>query len=230
MFFTLWIFIFVSISLTFLGFEWGGAFFEGLTSCLEEQIKTYNWLNRNCYDKTIKTTISFYICLFFITTKPKRIPKTNAKFNNFFQTCSSQLQLQPHLNINNQPQINWKKKLKLQTKKKPTNNLPPTITEHRSLATKTNHSTGIELKNCDEIKSNYAHANALLPHPNHRTTDTSNNRPTEPSYLQTTKPPIHRTTNPTNHHLRPSFTSDYNRNFHVKRRRNLRAVVANRNR
>jgi len=181
--------------------------------------------------KLLKQLFPFIFASFLL---PQNKTKTNTKNKCKIQQLFSNVLIPTTTTTtpqHQQPTTNkLKKKLKLQTKKKPTNNLPPTITEHRSLATKTNHSTGIELKNCDEIKSNYAHANALLPHPNHRTTDTSNNRPTEPSYLQTTKPPIHRTTNPTNHHLRPSFTSDYNRNFHVKRRRNLRAVVANRNR
>lgn len=57
-----------------------------------------NWLLQNIYDKTIKTTISFYICLFLLKTththihpnthtQNARIQKTNVKSNNFFQTC-----------------------------------------------------------------------------------------------------------------------------------------------
>lgn len=118
--------------MTFLGFEWG-AFFEGLTSCLEEQTKTYNWLNQNCYDKTIKTTISFYICLFFYYHKTKTNTKNKCKIQQLFSnvliptTTTTTPQHQ-------QPTTNKLKKKTETANKKKTNKQPSTNHHRTSLA------------------------------------------------------------------------------------------------
>lgn len=43
-----------------------------------------NWLTRNYYDKTIKTTISFCICLYFITTKQNQTTKKKMQNSTTF--------------------------------------------------------------------------------------------------------------------------------------------------
>jgi len=87
-----------------------------------KQITNYNWLKQNCYDKTIKTTISFYICLYFITTKQNQKQMQNS--TTFFKRAH------PNYNYNyNQKPSQHQQPTTNKLKKKPEtakNNLPPT--------------------------------------------------------------------------------------------------------
>lgn len=163
--------------------------------------------------KLLKQLFPFIFASFFITTKPKRIPKTNAKFNNFFQTCSSQLLLQPHLNINNQPQINWKKNWNCKQKKnqQTTFHQPsPNIARWQPKQTtrpELNWKIATKLNQIMHMPMHFCPIRITEP-PIHRTTDPPNHRTSKPPNHRFTEPPTQPTTT-CDPHLHPTTIATF---------------------